>query len=203
MIFRQPFDEILGQRSKVRLLRFLVTVAGDHSGRELAKRIGVDGRTCHSILRDLEEQGLVRRRRAGSAYLFEFNRDHILVQEVLIPAFELESKLLERYARDVQERLGMPLVSLVLFGSTSRGEEAKSSDVDLLAVMRDKQSAAAAQTQAEEAGLELTRRYGNVPQVLAIDQTSLRRRWKKRDAFIREVVRTGKVVSGRPLTEIL
>ncbi len=76
MIFHHALDDVLGQRSKVALLRFLVRNRGEHSGRDLSRLVGLDHKTCHAALRSLSEQGVVTSRRMGTAVAYRLRDDH-------------------------------------------------------------------------------------------------------------------------------
>ncbi|MCA9712404.1 MAG: nucleotidyltransferase domain-containing protein, partial [Myxococcales bacterium] len=165
--------------------------------------VGLDPKTCHGVLRDLLEHGLIDRRRVGPAYLYALRDEHVLVQRVLRPAFQVEEPLLDAYAKDLHAGLGPPLLALVLFGSTARGEEGAASDVDLLAVVPAPADVEVAEDAAAERAFDLATNYGNSPELLVYDVQRFQQRAEDRDPFLREVLRTGRVVHGLSLTELL
>jgi DNA-binding IclR family transcriptional regulator len=93
MKFDRPLDEVLGARSKVALLRLLVRTRGEHTGRELARLLHLDAKTCHTSLQALARQGVIEYRKAGTAILYRLNEAHALVEELLVPLFDRESIL--------------------------------------------------------------------------------------------------------------
>lgn len=203
MDFHRPLDGILGSRPKVALLRLLARGGGEHTGRFLARRVGYDPKTCQTALRDLVRQGVVERRAAGAAHLYRLNDRHVLVRKLLAPLFRGEGGLVRAYVEDFRKRVREPLLSLILFGSVAKAEERPSSDVDLLAIVPERKAVRKVQEACDRAAAELAARYGNPPQVIVLDLEGFRRRARSRDPFISEVLRSGKVLEGKPLGEVL
>ncbi len=203
MKFDRPLDEVLGTRSKVALLRLLVRTRGEHTGSELARQVSLDVKTCHTALQELAEQGVIGYRRAGAAILYRLNDRHFLVEELLQPLFERESGSVAEYAKDLAERVKAPLVALILFGSVVRKEERAKSDVDLVWVVPGAMAVRPTEDKVDRTASELAVRYGNPPQVIVIDRDAFRRKSETGDSFVSEVLRTGRVLRGKPLAEIL
>jgi predicted nucleotidyltransferase len=203
MIYHQPLDGLLGSRSKVTLLRLLVRTRAEQTGSEWARQVGLDVKTCHTALQELAEQGVVLSRKVATAILYRLNAGHFLAETVLIPLFEREEQGLVQYAKDLRSEVGLPIVSLILFGSVARKEERATSDVDLILIVKSPAMRGKAEDHVDQAATDLASRYGNPPQVIVIDRESFRRKAQKGDALITEVLRTGRVLSGRPFSEIL
>jgi predicted nucleotidyltransferase len=201
--YDRPLGAILGARSKVSLLRLLLRTRVEKTGRELARLVGLDAKTCHTALQELARQGVVEYRRVGKALLYRLNGDHVLVQELLEPLFAKEAGLFERYARDLRRLVRGPVLSVILFGSVARREEEPTSDVDLLFVVPSREAARKVEEATDRAAVELTRRYGNPPQILVYDRDRFRRKADSGDGFVTEVLRTGRVIEGKPFSEIL
>lgn len=104
------------------MLRFLCKARGDFTGRQLAGIVGYSHTHTMAALDDLEAHGLVNRRYAGRAHLFSINMDNAIVSRVLVPAFEVESGLINDLADRFYDGIGKKLISVTLFGSVARGE---------------------------------------------------------------------------------
>jgi predicted nucleotidyltransferase len=193
---------IFGRRSKVALLRHLVRSGGQHTGRELARALRLDHKTCHSALQELFAPGVVTRRKVGTALAYALNWDHAIVREIVTPVFRKESVLIEDYAREARGILRVPVNSVILFGSVARSEEETESDVDLLFVVRESRSVREARRNLDRATLKLTRRYGSVPQVLLADRTTARRKFHS-DPLFQEILRTGRVLFGESFASLM
>jgi predicted nucleotidyltransferase len=203
MRFHHVLDEVLGQRSKVALLRFLIRARGEHSGRDLARHLGLDHKTCHAALRSLAEQGIVDFRRLGTALVYALRDAHPIVRVILAPAFARESEILDRFVREAHTISRAPAVSVVLFGSAARREEAARSDVDILFVTNDADSSARARKALDAAGPKLAARYGSVPQFIVEDRATFRRKVARGDPLYSEILKNGRVVLGKPFAELL
>jgi predicted nucleotidyltransferase len=203
MRFHCPLDDLFGQRSKVALLRLLVRTRTEQTGRELSRLVGLDGKTCHTALRHLARQGVVHSRRAGTAILYRLNDRHVLVRQVLESVFRTEAGLIEAYAGDLRKRAGIPLLSIILFGSVARGEERPGSDVDLLLVAPDREAGRRHQEALDRAMVALSTSYGNPPQVILLGRRAFSRKARSGDPFVAQVLRTGRVLYGKPFSTLL
>lgn len=85
-----------------------------------------------NALERLVEQGVVRRSRAGSSYLYELNRQHVAAPH-LIGLATLRDELFSRWRELISQWPVQPRV-VVLFGSAARGYMRLDSDIDLLVV---------------------------------------------------------------------
>jgi predicted nucleotidyltransferase/predicted transcriptional regulator len=201
--FNLPLDGVLGARSKVSLLRHLLRTRGEFTGRSLARSVGLDAKTCHTALQDLARHGVIEYRRAGRAHLYRLNGDHVLVRDFLEPLFAAEGRVLEGYARDLRRRVAGRVLSVILFGSVATREEGPASDVDLLFVVPSREEVRPLEEAADRAAVELARRYGNPPQILVTDRDQFRRKAASGDGFVTEILRTGRVIEGKPFSELL
>lgn len=181
----------------------MVGRGGSHSGREIARRVDLDPKTCHVILRDLLAHGILDRRKVGAAYLYTLREEHVLITRVLRPAFEVEETLLADYAKELREGMQTRILSLLLFGSTARQEETATSDVDLLAIVSSVEEVELAEEEAAEQASDLAGKYGNSPQLVVYHLDGFREASEGGDPFVREVLRTGRVVHGLSLTKLL
>jgi len=87
------------------------------------------------VLARLTEQGIVLRRRAGSAYLYRLNRDHLAAPHIVALA-EQRRTLLARLSESVNG-WAIPPVFGALFGSGARDDHTTGSDLDLFLVRPD------------------------------------------------------------------
>lgn len=137
MRFSQPLDDILSSRIKVRILRLFVRTNGSYTGREVARLIDFTHNPTIQALRELEAQGLLKRKSIGASHEYSLNEEHILVSGVLLGAFELERNSLLEIVKIFEEQLGKDFEKAIIFGSVARGEEKLDSDIDLLVVIKD------------------------------------------------------------------
>ncbi|NOZ77552.1 MAG: helix-turn-helix domain-containing protein [Euryarchaeota archaeon] len=136
MRFHEILDEVLGNRTKVKLLRaFTAYPDKEFSESELQRIAGIPQASVHRNVGALFENGLLHRRRIGKANLYSVNREHLLFP-VVHRLFEEERDLLKKLKKTIAGKINrVPEVKLaVLFGSVVKGRERADSDVDLFIV---------------------------------------------------------------------
>lgn len=200
MRFYRPLDHILGTKSKVAVLRHLVQDDREQSGREIARAVGLSPKPLNQVLAQLADEGLLLRRNMGRVHLFRLNRDNLLVADLVVPLFEGEDKLLDRALTEVLEDVP-GIISAVLYGSVSRGEEKPYSDVDLLVVTDD--GTKAVEEILEDRNLAFMRQYGNFLSFVVMSSDEFRLNYREGDGFLREVLRTGRVIAGQSPWDVL
>lgn len=132
MDFRRPL-QVVTPTLDGDVLSVLARADAEMTGRELQRVIG---RGSHQGIRNaadrLVEQGVVARRSAGNANLYQLNRDHVAATWIEGLA-NLPAQVLDRL-RDAINGWEQRPVLVVLFGSVARGEATPASDLDLLVV---------------------------------------------------------------------
>lgn len=142
-------------------------------------------------LHRLAGQGLVRRRSAGRADLYELNRDHLAAPYVTAIAMLFDEFL--RRAHDHLAAWEPPCAYAALFGSAARGEMQPDSDLDILVVRP-------AQTGADDPAwldqlLQLEQAFtawtGNDTRVLEWSAAEVRSDLQSGEPVLRDVLRDG------------
>lgn len=136
-------EDVLGSRSKVRILRLLSGDPGrSWTEREVAASVSMSPNTVNLAVRDLRDLGLLEFRRVGRTHLLR-----------LLPGTEIAGALRETFDRERRvwkrveaaiARAALPRTACYLYGSSARGTAGGDSDIDLLVV-------ASTQEKAEEA----------------------------------------------------
>lgn len=203
MRYHHLLDAILGQLSKLRVLRFLVSSGGEWGGREIARSVGLSHPIVHRSLQEVATHGLIVSRRAGGALLYRANPDHWLVQELLGPLFSKERGALQALGVFLLKRLNIPGASLILFGSVGRGEERPDSDIDLLVVLPDGRRKQEIEAKVLDVAPVVSRVFGNRLAPVILTRTEFRDRLRRRERWVRAVLKEGQVIAGKPLTELV
>jgi predicted nucleotidyltransferase/DNA-binding transcriptional ArsR family regulator len=196
-------EDVFAGRSRLAVLRCLHASPGALTGREVSRRSGFSHQQAHVALRALTTAGVVESVAAGSARLFRLNRKHWLVSDVIDAVFGAEKKWLAGLLREASSGLPAAVQSLVLFGSAARGGLRPASDIDLLALVRragDKKAVMDFFSGRAAAILERYR-FPLAPVVLTVDE--FRALYRAKDDFARTILKTGSIVKGKLLTEIL
>lgn len=136
MRFHRVFDEILGNKTKIKLLRaFLTYPDKEFSESELQRIAGIPQASVHRNVKSLVENGMLGRKRIGKVNLYSLNREHVLYPAVG-RLFEEEENLIKTLEEAISEEISnLPEVKLaVLFGSLINRTERADSDVDIFIV---------------------------------------------------------------------
>jgi hypothetical protein len=202
MRFTDPMDDLFGQRSKVRILRYLAG-GRESAGREIARAIGFDHKTCHAALRQLLAHGVVLARSAGKATMYRLNGDSLLTKRIILPAVAAESRLTADLGKFISSVIGRGIESIVLFGSVARSQELPTSDVDALVICVSKSAAEKAARAVEDAGPRFLRTFGNMPSIICVDAGAFVSGIRNGNRLFREIARTGRAILGKSISEVL
>lgn len=199
MKFRRPLDDVLGTRARVALLRTLA-LGPPGTIRQLAEMTGLTHTSIARAALELESSGIVTRRRVGRSRLVELAREHLIVRDIVLPAFAKERRALELATAAIVKRLSAARPwSVALFGSVARREEDWSSDLDVLAVGPDVRGLRRA---AERARAELGPWLGGRVQVLVFSPARFAREARAKRPLIGEVLKGYRLLAGRRLEEL-
>ncbi len=204
MLFNNPLDYILGQQSKVKILRFLVKSNAELNGREIAKAVGLSHVKCHTALRELSVHGLINMRRIGRSVIYSIDPENILAKFFLTPLYNKESHLLNILAQTIAKEFSFPRpLSIFLFGSIVKGQARPNSDIDILLVQPDEKNMREAKVELSKAERNIVKLFSNRLAAIMIRKSEFKKRYKREEKFIKEVVKTGKIIYGKSLSELL
>lgn len=165
-----PLADLAGS-TVAKLLQHLSRVAAPMTGRRLSAMAGVAAASGAIALSELAEIGLVRRREAGRAYLYELNRDHVLwgPVEVMLNA----PRLVERRIGEMVRSAAGDSTTALLFGSFARRDGSRTSDIDIAIVWGESVSAQVREELPFEIRASVADMTGNQVQILALDDELL------------------------------
>lgn len=203
LVFHRVLEEVLGSKAQISVLKALSLFWESMTGRRIAREAGVSVRAAQLALRKFVELGIVTHRVAGNSHLYALNRDHILVKEAIVPLIMLERNLQDRVLQQVWDAASRDAVSLIFFGSAARGEATVRSDLDVCIIIRPKVDKNRILENLSQRAVELSRTYGVTVSPVIFSLGEFRSRWRKRDGFVRELCRTGKIWKGRTWAELV
>jgi len=188
------FEDIMGSRTKVRILRVLcASPEREFSTRELALAVGQSLGSVHPALGQLLGTRVVLTRRIGRSRVVRINRRHPLY-EALASLFRDEASALATVAREFADALPRGgIEAAVLFGSVARDEPSARSDVDVLVVVDAPRRAA--QVQAVAASM-LDRFDANVTP-LVLTRGEVASRLQAFDPLLQTIASEGRLLRGR------
>lgn len=208
MKYKYFIDDILGQKTKVKILRYLVVHQEEQSGRHIALEAGVNHWQCHKVLQEFYKRGILTMKRAGNTYLFGFRKNQYIVKKAIIPLFGTELGLTDNLIRDL---IGVikklvnknEILSLVLFGSMTTGKGKPHSDLDFMVLVKDKADTQAINEEITENNDYFMDSYGNMLSPYIIARSEFLKRHKKRDKLIENIIKQGNIIYGKTIGEII
>ena len=204
MHLNTPLNEVLGQASKVKILRFMVKSQAQLNGREIAKNIGLSHVKVHSALKNLSRQGIVNMHFVGNSIVYWLNEEHYLVKEILRPAFEKESGIFQSIIKIILEESRPPLpLSIILFGSFAKNNALADSDIDLLLIYPGHKNRSFIPGELSGAEKKITMLLGNHLAGIPIKISEFQNRLKKNERFLKEAITTGRVIYGKTVSELI
>ena len=195
MRYTHPLDDLLSSQARLRILRYLCTVEGEHTGREIARAIGMGETPTHRALRELADTLVVLYRVAGRAHYYRLNERHALVERVLRPLFAAERTQRDAAIAELLAGVDVPLDAALIYGSVAREEDTWRSDLDVLLVVPAADDARRAAERLWQHDGDLLRRYG-VISVRALSRDELATRVQRGEKWLVEALRDGVVVRG-------
>jgi predicted nucleotidyltransferase len=143
--------------------------------------------------------------RQGRSIVYRLNESHWLVRAGLRPLFAAEADGHTRLGEVVRRAAGVPVHSVILFGSEARGEARAGSDLDVVCLTKTKsgQTRAGVEARLATAAGEIHRQFGRRVSVLVWSAREFVRRYRARDPLVREIVETGWVIAGASLSEVV
>lgn len=173
------------------------------SGRQLAAEIGRSRTGVQHVLDRLVAEGLIHRVRAGRAFLYTFNHDHLLAGAVRAMAGARVE--LVRRLRELVASWTLAPSHLSLYGSAARGDGDEKSDIDLFLVRPAEIGAEDEQWRRQVA--DLTQRVyawtGNDAGIVEFDEDELPGLRRRRPPALSELDRDAIDIAGTPVRQLL
>ena len=195
MRYTYPLNDLLGSQAKLRILRYLCTVGGEHTGREIARAIGMGETPTHRALKELGDTLIVLYRAVGRAHYYRLNERHALVEWGLRPLFTTEKMQRDAVIAELLAGMDVPLDAVLIYGSVARGEDDWYSDLDILLVTATVDDAQQATEHIWQRDGDLLRRYG-VISVQALSRDELFAGVQRGEPWLLEALRDGVTVRG-------
>lgn len=114
--------------------------------REVSRQTGASRSTVSRMLGELRSRRILAKREVGNQVFYSLNAKNPLALNMCVLAFGLTydelrisgslSRQINSFVGSCAKSMGEEVLSIVLFGSTARGEAGKTSDVDILVILR-------------------------------------------------------------------
>jgi predicted nucleotidyltransferase len=182
--------DALDSKTKVKIIKFLLTHQASMSEREIASILKVSHMSINRAMRGLFEVNFVDYSRVGKAHLWRVNHKSYAfkVFSSLLSGGSKDNDPFEDLKRDIVRNLPKTLVKqVILFGSVAEGSEKTDSDIDLFILVKDQFSKGKLEKSIEKLSKLCLEIYGNrlAPYVL----TKVELEHKKNLSVISEIKR--------------
>ena len=143
-------------------------------------------------------------RKVGRSILYSLNKEHILVDEILIPLFKKEKRLFQSLTEIILDPLSGPKpISLLLFGSQTDEKKARpDSDFDILCVIPDEIHLKKFKNEISRSEAQVEKKFGNRLSLLIMKRIEYLKRRKKKDPLLLDIEEQNRLLFGKPLREI-
>jgi len=93
MTSNKSLDSILNTGSKLKVIRLFISRKNEFktSGRQIAKLVNITAPTAHAALKELQNQGLLKREIVGKQHIYRLDENSAIVKQILKPMFQNES----------------------------------------------------------------------------------------------------------------
>jgi len=166
-----PLD-VLNSKTKVKIIKFLISHEAFMSEREIASILNVSHMSINRTARELADMNFINSVKVGKANLWRVNRKSY--------AYEVLSKItksitsvqepLENLKKTVLRMLPKTFIKkVVLFGSITKSLERPNSDIDIFILLKDEQDKEKIELSIEKLANTCLEKYGNslAPYVLS------------------------------------
>ncbi|MCK5580187.1 MAG: nucleotidyltransferase domain-containing protein [Candidatus Omnitrophica bacterium] len=206
MIIHDKLDEILRQGSKIKILRFLFVEKDEHTGRAIARAIGMSVSSTHKALREMMSEGLIGARKKGNAILYKIKEENYIVKELLGPLFEKERSLYQDMISLIIRYLAKQkrgIISMAIFGSVARGAETSKSDIDLVIVVENKIVKEKIDKAMDTLSVDMAKKFSVAISPYILTKIEIKRKYVKKQAIINAILENNRLIYGEPIERIL
>ena len=208
MKLTNPLDKILNNETKVKILRFLFKTNAEWNGRQIAREIGVTPATTHKALRSLNREGVLLLRNLGKTHIYTLKRNNFTVSNMLKSLFANEEKILDSIFGIIRRRISASsikkdIVSVVLFGSVSLHKERSTSDIDIAVIVKDLKTKQATELLFEDIDKRISEEFGNTISAYINTVLEFKSKYKKGLAIIKNILKSNKLIYGKPPERII
>jgi len=143
MKFHISLLDVLNSKTKVKIIKFLLTHEASMSEREIASILKISHMSVNRTMRELADMNFVDFVTIGKAHLWKVNSKSYAfkVLSVLIKGVSIIKEPLEDLKNTLLRNLPKTLIKrAVLFGSVAKGLENTNSDIDVFILVKNKRS---------------------------------------------------------------
>lgn len=200
MKMHEYLEHLLGSSTTITVLRTLVRYRGKtFTVRSLAQDAGASHPSVSETVNKLESFGVVHVQPIGRSHSVSLNEKSYILKKIIVPMFGAEECTLDQMISVLKRRLSVEKnISAAVFGSVTKGQEKKNSDIDVLVVCDDFDAAI---TAVADAGGEIFERFHGRVSPIIFSLSELRS--KKKSSLVQSILDSHTMVHGRSVEDIL
>jgi len=206
MRIHDKLDEILKHGSKIKVLRFLFNEKDEHTGRTIARGIGMSPSSTHKTLQDMKKEGLINAKRKGNAILYKLQEDNYVVKKLLQPLFEKEKSIYSDIILLIKKHLlnaKSDIVLIAVFGSVIRKEETSRSDMDILILLKKKSGKRILNKLLSKMHVEMVKKFGLAIAPYVMTKSEIKQKYSKKLPIIKSILDNNELIYGEPIERVL
>ena len=208
MKITSPLDKIINNETKVKILRFLSKSGAEWTGRQIAREIGVTPATAHKALHGLHNEDILLLKQIGKNYIYSLDMENFIVQDMLMPLFAKEDRILKKIIAVITRRISASLakksiVSVALFGSVNVRKDRPGSDIDLAVIVKYAKVKKNVENLFWDISQVVAKEFGNTVSPYVNSIRELRSKHKKGLAVIKNIMKSHTVIYGERLERLL
>jgi len=206
MKLHNNLDETLNQASKVKVFRFLFAEKDEHTGRGIAKGIGMSPSATHKVLSEMRAAGILNARRKGNAILYKLKENNYFVKRLLAVLFEREKSVYGDVVAFIRKGLlkhKKGVVSLCIFGSVAVGAGTSRSDIDLLVIIKSLSAKNRIDKSLDKMSIDLAKEFGIALSPYILTGAVFKRRYSKKQRLTLSILKNYRLIYGEPLERVI
>ena len=206
MKIHNKLDEILDQGAKVKILRFLFNNGVQFTGRAIAKGAGLSASGSYEALQKMKAEGIVDAERQGNAILYSLYRDNYTVKNILKPLYEKEKgvyKEIVSVIKKVTLTQRKYITSIAIFGSVASKQDALTSDIDLLIVVKNPSGKTKVDKWTDNLSIIVGKKFSAAIAPYILTELELKKKYNQKSKLIKSIFDNNKLIYGEPIERIV
>jgi len=143
----------------------------------------------------------------GRTHLYQLNWENYVIKDLLEPLFKKETrlpKIITRLLKDeLSEKTKDKIVSMALFGSVEKREEGPESDIDLLVLTKDGSDKDKIRKGFAKVNEKTMKLFGRVVSPYVESVSGFARKYRSGLPLIKDIIHSHRLISGKPLREVI
>jgi predicted nucleotidyltransferase len=202
MRLHNVLDKIVGHEAKAGILRILCEKNTGWTGRQLAKALAISPTTSSKVLKELADEGIVIVKGVGRSYLYHLDDKSYIVKNILVPFFEKEGDIVNQITLLIKKAVlksGSGVETIAIFGSVASRTETPESDLDVVIIISKSADKPRVNKSIDSVFTIIARDFRAIisPYILSAEQ--FKKRYKDKDPIIGEMLKSYKLIYGKPL----